>query len=61
MQMAVLEQQDLAGMTGAGSSEFGEPEIPLVGLTEWTGNRPCSVALKTIWVVRCVAAPTPAS
>ena len=28
-------------MAGAGSSEFGEPEIPLVGLmTEWTaGNR----------------------
>ena len=28
-------------MTGAGSSEFGEPEIPLVGLmTEWTsGNQ----------------------
>ena len=42
MQMAVLETaRNLAGMTGAGSSEFGEPEIPLVGLmTEWTsGNQ----------------------
>ena len=42
MQMAVLETaRNLAGMSGAGSSEFGEPEIPLVGLmTEWTsGNQ----------------------
>ncbi|MEC7437219.1 MAG: CTP synthase, partial [Pseudomonadota bacterium] len=42
MQMAVLETaRNLAGLKGAGSSEFGEPEIPLVGLmTEWTaGNR----------------------
>ena len=42
MQMAVLETaRNLAGMAGAGSSEFGEPEIPLVGLmTEWTsGNQ----------------------
>ena len=41
MQMAVLETaRNLAGLPGAGSSEFGEPEIPLVGLmTEWTvGN-----------------------
>ena len=42
MQMAVLETaRNLAGMAGAGSSEFGEPDIPLVGLmTEWTsGNQ----------------------
>ena len=42
MQMAVLETaRNLAGMSGAGSSEFGEPDIPLVGLmTEWTsGNQ----------------------
>jgi CTP synthase len=42
MQMAVLETaRNLAGLPGAGSSEFGEPEIPLVGLmTEWTsGNQ----------------------
>ena len=42
MQMAVLETaRNLAGLKGAGSSEFGEPEIPLVGLmTEWTsGNQ----------------------
>ena len=42
MQMAVLETaRNLAGLEGAGSSEFGEPEIPLVGLmTEWTsGNQ----------------------
>ena len=40
MQMAVLETaRNLAGMSGAGSSEFGEPEIPLVGLmTEWTAG-----------------------
>ena len=40
--MAVLETaRNLAGMSGAGSSEFGEPDIPLVGLmTEWTsGNQ----------------------
>ena len=37
MQMAVLETaRNLAGLAGAGSSEFGEPDIPLVGLmTEW--------------------------
>jgi CTP synthase len=40
MQMAVLETaRNIAGMTGAGSSEFGEPEISLVGLmTEWTSG-----------------------
>ena len=41
MQMAVLETaRNLAGLTDAGSSEFGYPEIPLVGLmTEWAlGN-----------------------
>jgi len=41
MQMAVLETaRNLAGLAGAGSSEFGVPEIPLVGLmTEWVvGN-----------------------
>ena len=41
MQMAVLETaRNLAGLTGAGSSEFGESDIPLVGLmTEWiAGN-----------------------
>jgi len=40
MQMAVLETaRNLAGLAGAGSSEFGEPEIPLVGLmTEWTSG-----------------------
>ena len=37
MQMAVLETaRNLAGLAGAGSSEFGTPDIPLVGLmTEW--------------------------
>jgi CTP synthase len=37
MQMAVLETaRNLAGLAGAGSSEFGSPDIPLVGLmTEW--------------------------
>ena len=38
MQMAVLETaRNLAGLAGAGSSEFGAPDIPLVGLmTEWS-------------------------
>jgi len=37
MQMAVVEfARNVAGMTGAGSSEFSTPDIPLVGLmTEW--------------------------
>lgn len=37
MQMAVVEfARSQAGLEGAGSSEFGTPEIPLVGLmTEW--------------------------
>jgi len=37
MQMAVIEAaRNLAGLEGASSSEFGEPEVPLVGLlTEW--------------------------
>ncbi|MBO6548767.1 MAG: CTP synthase [Rhizobiales bacterium] len=37
MQMAVVEfARSQAGLKGAGSSEFGSPEIPLVGLmTEW--------------------------
>ena len=37
MQMAVVEfARSQAGLKGAGSSEFGTPEIPLVGLmTEW--------------------------
>ncbi len=42
MQMAVIEAaRSLADIAGAGSSEFGPCEIPLVGLlTEWTkGNR----------------------
>jgi CTP synthase len=41
MQMAVIESaRHLAGLKGAGSSEFGPPEVPVVGLlTEWTrGN-----------------------
>jgi CTP synthase len=41
MQMAVLETaRNLAGMPDAGSSEFGETKVPLVGLmTEWmSGN-----------------------
>ena len=41
MQMAVIEAaRHLAGYKGAGSSEFGKPEHPIVGLlTEWTrGN-----------------------
>ena len=41
MQMAVVETaRNVAGLAGAGSSEFGKPEIPIVGLmTEWTrGN-----------------------
>ncbi|MBB3065906.1 MULTISPECIES: CTP synthase [Limibacillus] len=42
MQMAVIEAaRSLAGFPGAGSSEFGTPKDPIVGLlTEWTrGNR----------------------
>ncbi|MCP4935926.1 MAG: CTP synthase [bacterium] len=37
MQMAIVEvARNLAGIEGAGSSEFGKPEIPIVGLmTEW--------------------------
>ncbi len=37
MQMAIVEAaRNMAGIAGAGSSEFGEPESPLVGLmTEW--------------------------
>jgi CTP synthase len=37
MQMAVIEAaRNMAGITGAGSSEFGDPEVHLVGLmTEW--------------------------
>lgn len=37
MQMAVLEvARNLAGIEGAGSSEFGDVEIPMIGLmTEW--------------------------
>ena len=37
MQMAVIEAaRALAGLEGAGSSEFGAPSVPLVGLlTEW--------------------------
>ena len=41
MQMAVIEAaRSLAGLTGAGSTEFGTPQEPIVGLmTEWThGN-----------------------
>jgi CTP synthase len=41
MQMAVIEAaRNMAGYKGAGSSEFGKPEVPVVGLlTEWTrGN-----------------------
>jgi CTP synthase len=41
MQMAVIEAaRHLAGIDGAGSSEFGEPKVPMVGLmTEWAkGN-----------------------
>ena len=39
--MAVIEAaRNLAGIKGAGSTEFGDPKVPLVGLmTEWTkGN-----------------------
>ncbi len=37
MQMAIVEAaRNLAGIKGAGSSEFGSPEVPIVGLmTEW--------------------------
>ena len=37
MQMAIVEAaRNLAGISGAGSSEFGRPEVPIVGLmTEW--------------------------
>ncbi len=41
MQMAVIEAaRNLAGISGAGSTEFGPCEVPMVGLlTEWTkGN-----------------------
>jgi len=40
MQMAVLETaRNLANMPDAGSSEFGESKLPLVGLmTEWTSG-----------------------
>jgi CTP synthase len=42
MQMAVIEAaRNLAGITGAGSSEFSKPSEPIIGLmTEWMrGNR----------------------
>ncbi|MDC0063003.1 CTP synthase [Candidatus Puniceispirillum sp.] len=41
MQMAVLETaRNLANMPDAGSSEFGESKLPLVGLmTEWTSGK----------------------
>jgi len=42
MQMAVIEAaRNLAGIDGAGSTEFGTPAVPIVGLmTEWArGNR----------------------
>ncbi|MEM9013539.1 MAG: CTP synthase [Pseudomonadota bacterium] len=42
MQMAVIEAaRNLLGETGAGSTEFGDPKLPVVGLmTEWTqGNQ----------------------
>ena len=42
MQMAVIEaSRNLAGISGAGSTEFGTPQDPVVGLmTEWTqGNQ----------------------
>ena len=41
MQMAVLETaRNLANMPDAGSSEFGQPKLPLVGLmTEWTSGK----------------------
>ena len=42
MQMAVIETaRNLAGIAGAGSTEFGQPEVPIVGLmTEWIkGNQ----------------------
>lgn len=42
MQMAVIESaRNLAGISGAGSSEFGHPSEPIIGLmTEWMrGNR----------------------
>ncbi|HAQ35685.1 MAG TPA: CTP synthetase [Alphaproteobacteria bacterium] len=42
MQMAVIESaRNLAGIEGAGSSEFGQPADPIIGLmTEWVrGNR----------------------
>ncbi len=37
MQMAIVEAaRHLAGIGGAGSSEFGQPDVPIVGLmTEW--------------------------
>jgi len=37
MQMAIVEAaRNLAGISGAGSSEFGNPKVPIVGLmTEW--------------------------
>ncbi|MEE2567510.1 CTP synthase [Hyphobacterium marinum] len=41
MQMAVIEAaRNLAGIDGAGSTEFGKPDVPIVGLmTEWVrGN-----------------------
>jgi CTP synthase len=41
MQMAVIEAaRNLAGIEGAGSTEFGKPDYPVVGLmTEWVrGN-----------------------
>ena len=41
MQMAVLETaRNLANMPDAGSSEFGQSKLPLVGLmTEWTSGK----------------------
>ncbi|GIR33304.1 MAG: hypothetical protein CM15mP46_2990 [Alphaproteobacteria bacterium] len=58
--MAVLETaRNLAGLTDAGSSEFGEPDIPLVGLmTEWiVGNETQQRSAADDLGGRCVLVP----
>ena len=40
MQMAIVEvARNLAGIKGAGSSEFGDPEVPIVGLDDRMDER----------------------
>ena len=62
MQMAVIEAaRHLAGLPGAGSTEFGPCEDPVIGLmTEWMrGNDDGAARVRTaISAARCGSAPT---